>query len=153
MGDGRAAVRWLDDNAGRAMGVIAGALTATALLVVAAVHGYWALGGHWPARERALLAETVVGPGQPMPGAAATWSVAVLLVAAAAIVLGTGLGTGIWLFRAGALVVGAVLLVRGVAGLYLSGVANRESTFARLDLRIYSPLCLLLAAGSFMSLS
>jgi hypothetical protein len=41
--------------------------------------------------------------------------------------------------------VAAVLLLRGAGGLAVS--SRRSTEFARLDLRVYSPLCLTLAAS------
>ena len=87
-----------------------------------------------------------------MPGTIATWSVAALVVAAAVLVLGTGFGVEVWFFRAGVVTVGVVLALRGIAGLAMAGAGPRSSAFARLNLRIISPLCFLLAAGSFASL-
>lgn len=133
------------------MAAFIGVLTATALLSVAGVHAYWARGGYWPAPDRDHLAETVVGPGQPFPSIWATWSVAGLLLAAAVLVAGTGLGVDRWIFRTGAAVVAAVLALRAVAGFAVSGVVRPESTFARLDIRYFSPLCLALALGAFLA--
>ncbi|ASP36168.1 DUF3995 domain-containing protein [Labrenzia sp. VG12] len=63
--------------------VIAVALFAV-LFCVAAVHAYWALGGLWPARDEATLAQTVVGVKdlRKMPGTALTLVVSALIALA-----------------------------------------------------------------------
>jgi Protein of unknown function (DUF3995) len=126
-----------------------GALTVTALLAIAGLHVAWGLGASFPFPDRNQLADSVVGT-DTVPSPTACLTVASLLVVAAALVarflpLPTRL-------RAIALrVVTGVLATRGVAG-----AMGRTSTlspgsdspaFQRLDKRLYSPLCLWLAAG------
>lgn len=126
-----------------------GGLTATVLLAIAALHVAWGLGASFPFADRDLLADSVVGT-DTMPSSRACFSVASLLVLAAALVARfVPLPRRL---RAMALrVVTAVLVTRGVAG-----AMGRTSTispgsdspaFQRLDKRLYSPLCLWLAAG------
>lgn len=126
-----------------------GGLTATVLLAIAALHVAWGLGASFPFADRDLLADSVVGT-DTMPSSRACLSVASLLVLAAALVARfVPLPRRL---RAMALrVVTAVLVTRGVAG-----ATGRTSTispgsdspaFQRLDKRLYSPLCLWLAAG------
>jgi hypothetical protein len=47
-----------------------------------------------------------------------------------------------WVAPIGTWVVAGVLLVRGVGGVVDSLIASEPSTFVRLNLRDYSPLCL-----------
>ncbi len=119
------------------------------LLAIAALHVAWGLGASFPFADRDLLADSVVGT-DTMPSSRACLSVASLLVLAAALVARfVPLPRRL---RAMALrVVTAVLVTRGVAG-----ATGRTSTispgsdspaFQRLDKRLYSPLCLWLAAG------
>ena len=119
------------------------------LLAIAALHVAWGLGASFPFADRDLLADSVVGT-DTMPSSRACFSVASLLVLAAALVARfVPLPRRL---RAMALrVVTAVLVTRGVAG-----AMGRTSTispgsdspaFQRLDKRLYSPLCLWLAAG------
>jgi hypothetical protein len=132
----------------------AGGLAAAVFAAIAALHGYWALGGVWPGDDPESLARTVVGgpPGMRMPGAAACWAVAVALVGAVAVALGAA---GIlamplprWLVRGAALLGAGVLVLRGLVG--FADLRLRPDTagspFVRLNRWIYSPLCLALAA-------
>jgi len=117
-----------------------------ALLAVSGVHGYWAAGGRWPGHDDASLAELVVGTGTGWPGAPATWAVAGLLGVAAGLVAAAGTGRGGPLAVRGARGVSAAMLLRGAAGLALSG--RGDGRFARLDVALYSPLCLAIGAAS-----
>ena len=127
------------------------ALLAAVLLVAAAVvHVFWGVGGVWPARDGTALAKAVVGPKQEaMPGLVACAMIAVLLCGGAAVVLARA---GIVdagpdrLWRLGAWVVVGVLIARGAIGLATSALARPRETYHRLDLRAYSPLCLVIAA-------
>ncbi len=135
------------------MTVAAGSLAAAAFFAIAALHAYWALGGYWPGRDAESLARMVVGgrPGMRFPGRAATWAVAAVLAGGAMVVLAAA---GIVatpaprsLSRCAALVGAVVLLVRGLEGFV--DVRFRPSTagspFARLNVILYSPVCLVLA--------
>ncbi len=135
------------------MSVAAGSLAAAAFLAIAALHAYWALGGFWPGRDAESLARLVVGgpPGMRFPGRVATWAVVAVLAGGAAVVLAAA---GVMavpappaLVRGAALLGAAVLLIRGLEGLV--DVRLRPDTvgspFARLNVILYSPLCLLLA--------
>lgn len=131
----------------------AAALSALIYVALAGLHVYWALGGLWPATDRDAFNRSVVGgpPGMRGPGPIATWIVALVLGLAAATVLGgagliaTPIARG-WL-RAAAMVGGAALSLRGLEGFVDTWVRPQTvgSPFARLNVRIYSPLCLLLA--------
>lgn len=141
------------------MSTWAATAAATVFAVLAALHGYWALGGFWPGRDSESLAQTVVGspPGSAAPGPGPCWFVAVLLIGAAATVLGAaGLlalpvpaGTMRWAALLGA----AVLLLRGLVGFAhrLIRPATAGSPFARLNALLYSPLCLLLSLLTYLA--
>lgn len=132
----------------------AGGCAAALFAGIAALHGYWAVGGIWPGRDREHLARTVVGgqPGSKMPGPAACWAVAAVLVLAAATVLGAAgllpLPAPRNLVRGAAFLGSAVLLFRGSEGFVDRWLRPETvgSPFVRLNLWIYSPLCLALAA-------
>ncbi len=141
------------------MSVWAASLAAAAFAILAALHGYWALGGFWPGHDSESLARTVVGspPGSAAPGPWACGLVTALLIAAAAVVLGAA---GLlplpasaehvrWVALAGA----AVLLLRGLLGFVDTRLrpASVGSPFARLNVLVYSPLCLLLAGLVFLA--
>ena len=123
---------------------------ASVFLVLALLHVHWALGGRsgW----RGAIPE--VG-GQPafVPGAGVTLVVATLLAACAALlVIASGIVAAPVSQRWIAIALGALALVltaRAVGDFHLVGFTKRVrgTRFARLDDRVYSPLCLLLAAG------
>jgi hypothetical protein len=134
--------------------VVTAAIVAAVMFVsIAAVHAYWAMGGLWPGTDTDSLHRMVVGgaPGRFSPGPAATWIVAALLLGAALTVLG---GAGLvplpvprpWL-RTAALVGAAVLLIRGLQGFVDTRMRpdTAGGPFARLNVWIYSPLCLVLS--------
>lgn len=133
---------------------IAGTIAAALFTLIAVVHAYWACGGVWPGRDRESLARTVVGgpAGMAFPSRGATWGVVALLLLGAATVLGAAGLLAVplppWMPRSAALLGAALLLLRGVEGFF--DVRVRPSTagspFARLNVALYSPLCLALAA-------
>jgi hypothetical protein len=116
---------------------------------IAALHIYWGLGGIWPARTAAGLARAVIGDGRTrMPPPWSCFGVAILLLIVAAwpwamladphsqpvIVIG--------------IVIAAIFFVRGSAGYSPRWRARfRAEPFATWDVQLYSPLCMILAAG------
>jgi hypothetical protein len=98
-----------------------------------AAHAVWATGSPWPFRDRERLANAVIG-GREFPGPA--WCLAVS---------GTLLG--------GAFLAPRLLAVafagRGVVGFVRPDLlpAGDQQPFGRLNTRLYSPGCLLLAAA------
>lgn len=135
------------------MSAFAGMVAATVLAAIAALHGYWALGGVWPGRDAEGLTQTVVGarPGTPPPGPAACWLVAALLLGGAITVLGAAgvlpLPVPARAVRVAALLGGGVLALRGLLGFADARLRPdiRGSPYARWNVRLYSPLCLVLA--------
>jgi hypothetical protein len=126
------------------------ALTGTTLGALAVLHAAWGRGSSFPFHERAELADAVIGR-RTVPSAPACFVVASLLTAGSAVVL--NLVPMPKRMRAVALaVMAAVLAIRSAAGFSsntsrLSKGSDSER-FRRLDRRLYSPLCLLLAIGS-----
>jgi hypothetical protein len=122
-------------------------------IVLALAHVYWAFGG-----RIAWLAVVPEVGGRPTftPSAAATFLVAVALLACAGLVAGTaGIlavpvshGVLTWLVFALAL----ALLLRAMGDFRLFGFFKRVrgTSFARWDTIVYSPLCLLLSLGVFI---
>lgn len=126
------------------------------LLLVSLVHIGWAFGMAWPAKTREMLVTMVTGmpKGTPMPPAALTMAVAV-------VVFGFGLvalwGGGVIVLPMFAGLKGWALL--GVAAIFgLRGLATylpfgplqaAVQPFRTLDLRYFAPLCGLLSAGYF----
>jgi len=131
------------DRLTRSLGVAVPA----ALTGIAAVHAAWALGWRWPGGSDQAFAERVIGSGE-VPPEWATWAVAGLLAAAAGMVRATATGSGSALLRAGSWTVAGVLLARGAGGLAASTAGGLEGVYARLDVAVYSPLCLALGAGA-----
>jgi hypothetical protein len=123
-------------------------LTAAGLFTIAGLHVLWGLGSSFPFRDREQLADAVVGTRE-VPPLKACMAVAAALTFAAVLVVGVAPFPRV---RALALrVIASVLLTRGVAGALgrtsTLSPGSDSPTFVRLDKKIYSPLCLWLAAG------
>ncbi len=120
-------------------------LGAGSLLIVAAIHANWARGSSWPVRDERSLAQAVIGHDH-MPSSVACLAVASLLSASAGFVMGMP-RTLPRLQRLGAGAVVAVLGARGLIGcMGLMPHEHRSVAFKRWNRRLYSPLCLALAA-------
>ena len=144
-----ATARWVHTGV---VALVLGLLTSGVLLVVAGVHVNWALGSHWPMTDTRELHERVTPPGMPDPGPVETSLVAATLAVAAALVAMSALGTATWLSWGATALVGVILALRGLGGLVISGLLRRQSTFARLDRRYFSPMCIALALGTAIAL-
>ncbi len=125
-------------------------VTSSVFGVAAAAHVAWGLRVTVPGVDAERMAEAVAGSGE-LPGPAACFAVAGALTAAAALVVGVPASRPA-LVRAGR--GGVALALGGRAALGLTGhtdlVAPGELTdrFRRWDRRLYTPLCLALAAGA-----
>jgi hypothetical protein len=120
------------------------------LAAIAGVHVAWAAGSSWPLGDHSELAEAVVGrPGGEVPPPSACLAVAGALTLASGLIGGRPPVDPL-LRRTGARAVVAVLILRGSLGLAgRTDIVSPGSTslrFRRLDRRVYSPLCLGLAA-------
>jgi hypothetical protein len=116
------------------------------LATIAALHAAWALGWRWPGGSDQALADHVVGHGAELPPDGLTWLVAALLLTGAAIVRAAA-GTRTRL-RLAAWAVASVLLARGAVYVPIDLAGGLGDVYSRLDLAIYSPLCLALGAGT-----
>jgi hypothetical protein len=133
--------------------VIHRAAASGGLVAAAMLHAAWGAGSAWPFRDRAALADAVIGAAE-VPGPGACFAVSGALGVAGALAAG-------WparypgLRRAGVSVVAAVLAARGGLGLAgrtgLVSPASVSARFTRLDRRVYSPLCLTLAGLAALS--
>lgn len=127
--------------------------TATVLGGIGALHVAWGLGSSFPFRDRAALADTVVG-SDAVPGRRASLAVAGLLGLAAGLVADL-LPVPPTLRRVGVVGVASVLATRaafGFAGRTERLVAGSNSPrFVTADRRVFSPLCAALAAGALVS--
>jgi hypothetical protein len=126
-----------------------GVAVPAALAALAALHAAWALGWHWPGGDERAFAERVIGHGvTEAPPAAATWAVAVALLAGAGVVRAVATGSESRLLRRATWGVAGVLLARGAVFIPLDLIGGLDEIYDRLDLAIYSPLCLALGAGA-----
>lgn len=109
---------------------------AVVLSALGAIHIYWAAGG---ALGKGAAVPTRDGQAVLHPTPFTTIVVAIGLFAMAALVAAK-IGWAIW-------IVSGVFLLRAVGDFRYVGFFKRirDSRFARLDTRLYSPLCLLLA--------
>lgn len=124
--------------------------TAGTLLTLAALHAAWGCGSAAPFRSRDELADAVIG-GRAVPGSASCFTVAAALGAGAALVADAP-HVAVRLRRVGLLGLAGVLGLRGALGLIgrtdLVSPGSTSVRFRRLDRKIYSPLCVGLAAGA-----
>ena len=123
-----------------------------ALLAIAGLHVVWASGSSWPLPDGAALADEVAGrPDADPPSPTACLVVAGLLAAAAAFVAGRPRRLP-GFSRLGAAGVVVALATRGGLGLAgrtdLLAPDSVSERFRTRDRRVYSPLCLALAALS-----
>jgi hypothetical protein len=129
-------------------------VAAIVLAAIALIHVYWAGGGFFPGKDANSLAQTVVGgkPGMAMPPVFACLVVAGLLLIAAWVVLVVGGVTpavlSLELHKLAAFGLCAVLFLRGAGGFFDARLRPeiKGSPYEKLNLSLYSPLCLTLAA-------
>ena len=135
----------------------AGSILIALLLAIAGLHLYWGLGGLWPGHDVNSLRETVIGTARgPMPGLAASAMVAGALAAAALIVWArhSPLMTGPlrWLIMAGYIVLILVFARAGWRAISRPCSSTRRGgRSSALNLWLYAPLCLALAALFILS--
>ena len=133
------------------MTLVVGTLAAAVLLVLGALHVYWAGGGRWGSD---VAIPTREGRPRFAPGIASTLIVAMLLWAAALVLLGRmrlwGDSLPRWLFTAGAWTLVVVFGARVVGDFRWFGLFKRMSgtRFAWWDTRLYVPLCALLSLAA-----
>lgn len=125
---------------------------ATGFGLLSAMHLYWAAGG-----RAGAVASLPERNGAPVfqPGVASTLAVAGLLAFAATLVLahaGRWPAPALpgWMVTLGVPVAAVVLLARSIGDFRYVGFFKRvrDTRFARLDTRIYSPIALLLGAAT-----
>ena len=117
--------------------------------LLAAAHGWWALGKIWPAASERDLAHAVIGDGRvrmPPPWQCTLVAVALAGVAAWPWAIMTWPGSPLVLI--GSIVIGAIFFIRGSAGYSprWRGKFTAEP-FRTRDFYIYSPLCLALGVA------
>lgn len=130
-----------------------GIINAIILLIISAIHLYWVAGG-----RQGLNAAVPHHNGSALfrPGIVATLAVAILLACAALFYLVKVAVLTIDLppviDRFGAWFLGVVFLFRAIGDFRYVGFFKKikDSQFADLDSKFYSPLCVLLALNSFL---
>ncbi len=120
----------------------------TALAAIAAIHAAWAMGWRWPGGSDEALAERVVGAGAELPPEPVVWALAALIGAAATVVAAVGAGQREPFLRAATWTVAGVLIARGALSIPIDLISGLDTTYAQLDLALYSPLCLALGLGA-----
>lgn len=129
------------------------AITATALGAVAALHAAWAAGSTWPYNDATTLTRSVLGVPEagdfPPPGLTLVVTGALTVTAGAALARTADSEKLRRAARMLSLPAAGVLAIRGIGGFAQSLLYPHNATpeFTHNDLRIYSPLCLGLAAG------
>lgn len=146
----------------RRAGGVAGAVASATMAALGLLHASWAAGGRWPGHTDAGLAALVLSraerdtlvrrTGRELPPVSLTWAVAGGLFAAAGVVGATAAGHRSRALRSAAVAVAVALSVRGVAGIVDGLRCGLDERYRRLDLAVYSPLCLALAAGTVAGL-
>jgi hypothetical protein len=132
--------------------VLAVLLIAT-FVILALLHVYWAIGGQF---GQAASVPSVDGRRLFDPSPRSTLMVAAALLACACAIAGTAgwLGEAVpaSVFRAVTMLVSLVFLLRAIGDFRYVGFFQRagDSPFAYWDLRLYSPLCLLIGAAALV---
>jgi len=126
---------------------VAALLVIAVLILLSALHVFWALGGRW-----GLAAAIPVIDGRPsfQPGPLGTLAVAALLLLAAGLIAGRRFAQGSsWalVFSVGSWGVVAAFLLRAVGDFRVVGFFKqvRGTRFAELDGMLFSPLCAAIA--------
>ncbi len=128
--------------------------TPATLAGIGALHAAWGRGSTFPFGSRERLNDTVIGrPATPSP--IACYAVAGSLAVASALVAGLPTPRN-RVRRMGVATVAAALGTRAVLGFSgrteLVSPGSVSARFLRMDRRVYSPLCLVLALGAASSL-
>ena len=132
--------------------LLAGAIVATSMLVVAAaVHVYWALGGRW-------MFDVAVPPASEgtraiQPGRLLTLAVAGALLAFAGLVMAAAVGVGPSVVRTLVWIGVAVFTLRAIGDTKTAGFSKSDhsSAFAQADDRWFTPIIVFVALGATAS--
>ena len=120
---------------------------------LAVLHTVWAAGSPWPAKNRAKLADAVIGNAQAMPAAVPTAVIAVCSAGAA--VAASGVIGSPAVFRVGLRALAVVMLLRAVLGggaaLAALGLPPARGRFIELDRQWYRPFAALMAVALWLA--
>lgn len=125
---------------------------ATVLVFLSVLHVYWAFGGLWGS---SVAIPQLQGRAAFAPSGVVTFAVAMALASAALVALLAGhivpWAQASWLPRWSALGLALLFFARSIGEFRYVGFFKRVrgTPFATWDTRLFSPLCLLLAAGFF----
>lgn len=138
---------------------IAGAVVASVLTVDGGLHTFWAVSGSpWPAHNHHALSAALLDLQAPftppvlVPLAVLLFGGAALVAARAGLLGAPGRRLPGWLPYLATLAVTGGTAVRAAAGFGWLVTADPASTFFRLNLVAFTPLCLLLAAAGLVLL-
>lgn len=132
--------------------VLAVMLTAT-FVILALLHLYWSLGGQL---GHSASVPSVNGKRLLNPSPLGTFMVAVALLACACAISGVmgwlGEAVPVSVFRVATMAVALVFLLRAIGDFRYVGFFQRasDSPFAYWDVRLYSPLCLIIGAAALV---
>lgn len=141
---------------------IAAITVATVLGVDALIHVYWMTGRTWPARDDRTLSQAVLNTDVKFTPRGLAPIVVILTAGALAVLARAGLLSALlpqwvpgWVLTAGTIAVAAGTFLRGTAGIvWAFGVGARpDSTFYRLNLTLYTPLCFVLCGAAILVLA
>ena len=134
----------------------AGILVAAALAADGLLHAYWTTGGLWPAKDRRTLSRLILDTDKPslfepivVGPLACLLFVASLTTLARVGKLGR-LGKFIPnpVLQIGILVIAAGLLIRGLQGIGITIRGDSGTSFYKLNVLVYTPVCLALSAAA-----
>jgi len=123
------------------------------LLAISGIHFFWAFGGHWGAD--AVIPTNTEGKTMLKPDIFATLVVAFGIFAMALLhlekVQSLGLTIPAWINTYGLKIIAGIFLIRAIGEFRYVGFFKKikETKFATLDTKYYSPLCLILSINAF----
>jgi uncharacterized protein DUF3995 len=132
---------------------VLGVLLTATFVILALLHVYWSLGGQL---GHSAAVPSVNGRRLFNPSPQATFMVAVALLACACAISGAigwlGEAVPVSVFRVVTMAVAVVFLLRAIGDFRYVGFFQRgsDSPFAYWDLRLYSPLCLLIGVATLV---
>jgi Protein of unknown function (DUF3995) len=125
------------------------------LLAISGIHFFWAFGGRWGAA--AAIPTNAEGKTMLKPDIFATLVVAFGILAMALLhlekVQNLGLPIPTWINAYGLKIIAGIFLLRAIGDFRYVGFFKKikETKFADLDTKYYSPLCLLLSINAFVT--
>lgn len=125
------------------------------LLAISGIHFFWAFGGRWGAD--AAIPTSQEGKKTLSPNTFATLVVAFGILAMALLhlekVQTLGLPIPVWINAYGLKIIAVIFLIRAIGEFKYVGFFKKikDTQFAILDTKYYSPLCLILSINAFIT--